>query len=134
MLGRFLIRYIQREIEYSADAYSVKIGYGQQAYMALIRNFAQNLDIIFKSEIDEWISSSHPSLLKRLNRIEKLSNELQDRQMAPELHLKIQESSTDQERLNRLQPIGDEVEMSSVSNGGYVKDGAIKPQVSQNCD
>ena len=28
VVGRFLIRYIQREIEYSADAYSVKIGYG----------------------------------------------------------------------------------------------------------
>ena len=100
--------------EFQADAYSVKIGYGPEQYSALIRNFAQNKDIVFKSKLAEWISDSHPSLLERLTEIEKMNKKTKERERAPEIHLKLDDSTAD--RPNRLQGVVETVELSSIQD------------------
>jgi len=57
--------------ELEADAYAVRLGYHKELSNSLVRNFAQNNDLIYVSKIQEWIGKSHPSLLDRLDAIEK---------------------------------------------------------------
>ena len=67
-----LINQRSRRFEYEADAFSVRVGFGVPAYKALVRNFAQNKDIVFESAFNNALTSTHPGLLKRLEAIEKL--------------------------------------------------------------
>jgi len=50
----------------------VEQGFGVSQYKALVRNFSQNKDIIFVSEVNNFIKGGHPTLLARLAFIDKL--------------------------------------------------------------
>ena len=84
---RLLVKWIERRHEFSADAYSVKIGYGEAQYRALTRNFGKNKDIIFVSRLNMIVNYSHSALLDRLAAIDKLMNEDRLIVPAPELEL-----------------------------------------------
>ena len=55
--------YRSRKDEMDADMYACDSGYGRPLRMALIRNFAANLDNIFCSPLDTFFGMSHPTLL-----------------------------------------------------------------------
>ena len=42
----------------------------------MIRNFSKNKDIIFVSSIDNFISSTHPPLLNRLDKIREATEQM----------------------------------------------------------
>jgi len=63
------MRVLQRWNELSADLYCVKMGYGLSLKSALIRTYAENLDTLFPSEVDNFLYSSHPTLQRRLDTI-----------------------------------------------------------------
>ena len=48
---RILLNLISRKFEIEADTYSVNVGYGKAQIRALVRNFAQNMDIVFASSL-----------------------------------------------------------------------------------
>jgi hypothetical protein len=60
---------LQRRNELSADLYAVRLGYGLSLKSALIRSYAENLDTLFPSELDNFLFSSHPTLQKRLETV-----------------------------------------------------------------
>ena len=66
---RCFIHWLERRNEYEADRYAVEVGFGEETSRAMIRNFSKNKDIIFVSSIDNFISSTHPPLLDRLDKI-----------------------------------------------------------------
>ena len=39
--------------------------------MGMVRNFAENKSYLFSSELHQFLNSTHPSFLSRLERIEK---------------------------------------------------------------
>ena len=86
---RMFILWFERKNEYEADHYSVEMGFGKEATTALIRNFSKNKEIIFTSGLSNFIESSHPPFLSRLERINSLTKEIGgDIKPAPELSLK----------------------------------------------
>ena len=60
---RMFIKWFERRHEYEADKFSVMMGFGNATSIALIRNFSKNKDIIFASPLQNFINSSHPTLL-----------------------------------------------------------------------
>jgi len=79
-----VIHAISRRNEYEADAFSVEAGFGEAAYSGMVRNFAQNKDIVFTSEFHNFTQSDHPALLDRLARIEKMNKQRLDYSSANE--------------------------------------------------
>ena len=63
---RLIMRDLQRKNELAADRFSVRAGFGISAKNALIRNYKSNLNILFKSEFDNYCYGSHPTLQARL--------------------------------------------------------------------
>lgn len=45
-------------------------------YTGLIRNFAQNMDSIFRSNFNSFLKSTHPIFLTRLAAVERFNLEL----------------------------------------------------------
>ena len=70
---RLLIRKISRTYELEADSFSVQLGFGEAAYRALVRNHAQNKDVLFTSRLLVLLEYTHPPLLDRLAHIERLT-------------------------------------------------------------
>ncbi len=66
ILLRTVINIFSRKNELDADGFCVRLGYGISLKNALVRSYAENLDILYSSELDNFIYSSHPTLQKRL--------------------------------------------------------------------
>ena len=56
--------------EHEADAYAVEQGFGKELESSLIGLAAADLGLIFESDVDTLLNSTHPSLLNRLEAID----------------------------------------------------------------
>ena len=63
--------------EHEADAYAVEQGFGKELESSLIGLAAADLGLIFESDVDTLLNSTHPSLLNRLEAIDYEVSKLQ---------------------------------------------------------
>lgn len=90
---RLLMRYKQRSNEIEADLFAAEAGFGISIKNSLIRNNKANLSILYKSEFDNIVYGSHPTLQARLAAVE---NEMENR---PELREKAENNLTSMQKL-----------------------------------
>ena len=67
---RVVMNFIRRHNELNADRYAVRLGFGISLKNALVRSYAENLDILYQSEVDNFLYGSHPTLQARVKSID----------------------------------------------------------------
>ena len=70
LILQIVINWWHKRHEYEADAFAIELGYGKELESSLINIFASDLGLIFESEIDVMLNSTHPGLLSRLEAID----------------------------------------------------------------
>jgi len=70
-LFSFISNYFSRKREYAADSFAVKIGYGEDLKLALIKLTKSSFSYLNPHPFLEFMLWSHPSILKRLDNIKK---------------------------------------------------------------
>ena len=68
---RICLNFFSRYLELRADFESKRIGNENLMKNALIRNYAANSDALFVNDMAVFIKNSHPSLLQRLEALNK---------------------------------------------------------------
>uniref|UniRef100_A0A0N5ALC2 CAAX prenyl protease n=1 Tax=Syphacia muris TaxID=451379 RepID=A0A0N5ALC2_9BILA len=68
----FLITMLTRRMEFAADAYSVKLGYGEKLCSALIKLGKDNLSLPVNDHLYSLFNHSHPPILERIQAARKM--------------------------------------------------------------
>lgn len=63
---------MKRSFEFESDAYAVKIGYGRELKLALIKLYKDCAPKIRPDVLYAWVNFTHPTLWERIDYIDSL--------------------------------------------------------------